>query len=225
MNLKRSLISLNVPPMPRAEYVLGLFRISEWISRYGTDSTRVFEKRPDLYRWVAQDLLGGGPVSYLEFGVFTGASLRFWTDCNQHAESRFFGFDTFEGLPEDWNLFSGRIKSGAYSAGGTIPQFEDPRVHLFKGLFQDTLLSFLASTNLGGQLVLHMDADLYSSTMFVLARMHSLLSPGTVLIFDEFNGPLDEFRAWEDYVHSHMRKYECLAQRNDYEQVVLRLVS
>jgi hypothetical protein len=61
--------------------------------------------------------------------------------------------------------------------------------------------------------------------MYVLARMHPHLAPGTVLIFDEFTGPLDEYRAWTDYARSHIRSYECLAQRNDYEQIVVRLTA
>ena len=224
MELKTALMSLGLPSIPRAEYLLGLFRIGGWISEYGRKA-RVFAERPDMYRWVAQDLLQGGPVTYLEFGVFNGNSIRFWSETNRHPDSRFYGFDTFEGLPEDWQMFSGTAKKGAYSAGGQIPRIDDARVELFKGLFQETLPGFLDTVPLSGQLVLHMDADLFTSTLYVLARMHPHLAPGTVLIFDEFTGPLDEYRAWSDYVRSHIRTYEVLAQRHNYEQIVVRLTA
>jgi hypothetical protein len=222
--VKTARIAHGLPPIPRAEYLLGLFRIGAWIAEYGRKA-RVFAERPDLYRWVAQELLAGGPVTYLEFGVFNGNSIRFWSQTNRHPDSRFHGFDTFEGLPEDWQFFTGTAQKGAYSAGGKIPQIDDSRVSFYKGLFQDTLPGFLAATSLSGQLVLHMDADLFTSTAYVLARMHPHLAPGTILIFDEFTGPLDEYRAWTDYVRSHMRRYEVLAQRHNYEQIVVRVTA
>ena len=225
MNLKNLLMSSRIAPMPRLEYLLGMLRITRWISERSTPQTKVFEKRPEMYRWVAKDLLADRPVQYLEFGVFSGASMRFWVECNQNSESRFHGFDTFEGLPEDWQYFSGMAERGSFSAEGKIPQIDDSRVSFYKGLFQQTLPDFIGTTQLDGQLVLHMDADLYSSTMYVLARMHPLIVAGTVLIFDEFTGPLDEFRAWTEYTHSHMRTYELLGQRKNYEQDVLRELS
>jgi hypothetical protein len=218
-------LSSHVAPLPRLEYLLGMLRINRWISEKSSPQLKVFERRPEMYRWVAKDLLADQPVKYLEFGVFSGASMRFWVDCNQHPQSQFYGFDTFEGLPEDWQFFSGKAERGSFSAEGKIPHIDDSRVHFYKGLFQHTLPDFLARSQLEGQLVLHMDADLYSSTMYVLARMHSHMTPGTVLIFDEFTGPLDEFRAWTEYAHSHMRTYELLGQRKDFEQVVLRILT
>ena len=55
-----------------------------------------------MYGYLQQTVLKDAPIDYLEFGVADGASLRSWCALNQRPESRFFGFDTFTGLPEDW---------------------------------------------------------------------------------------------------------------------------
>jgi len=38
------------------------------------------------------------------------------------------------------------------------------------------------------------DADLYSSTIFVLNSLESVMIPGTYVYFDEFNHQFDELR-------------------------------
>ena len=58
-------------------------------------------------------------IDYLEFGVYRGASIRAWVGLSAHKESRFIGFDSFEGLPERW---SGSLGAGAFDAGGNIPE-------------------------------------------------------------------------------------------------------
>ena len=91
--------------------------------------------REELYRYVNDTLLGNSnqSIDYLEFGVFEGASIRQWCDLNQNASSRFVGFDSFEGLPEDWH--SGKRK-GAFNTNGKRPEIADTRVSFVAGWFQ-----------------------------------------------------------------------------------------
>lgn len=91
--------------------------------------------REDLYRHMSDTLLDGSKKAfdYFEFGVFEGASIRQWCALNQNAGSRFFGFDSFEGLPEDWH--SGKRK-GAFNRGGKSREIADPRVSFVAGWFQ-----------------------------------------------------------------------------------------
>src|ERR1022692_2079890 len=64
-------------------------------------------------------------IDYLEFGVYQGESMQVWADLNTHPDSRFVGFDSFEGLPEDWT--KGK-PAGTFDAGGKTPAIPDPRV-------------------------------------------------------------------------------------------------
>ena len=55
-----------------------------------------------------------------------------------------------------------------------------------------------------------MDADLYSSTLFVLTKLDRLFDEKTIITFDEF-GYLDkEFLAFYDYTRSFYRDYEII---------------
>lgn len=93
-----------------------------------------FEERSGLYRHLASLIVE--PIDYLEFGVWQGASIRQWASLNSHQSSRFFGFDSFHGLPEDWDALHPK---GTFSTKGQMPKIDDQRVAFVPGLFQDTL--------------------------------------------------------------------------------------
>jgi hypothetical protein len=135
-----------------------------------------------------------GPIDYLEFGVAQGDTIRWWVENNRHPESRFVGFDSFEGLPEQWE----HIPKGTYSTFGKIPEVPDPRCSFVKGLFRDTLPGWLIGRDFPRRTVLHVDADLYSSTLLVLLQVLPRLVTGDIIIFDEFDTYLHEYRALVD---------------------------
>jgi O-methyltransferase len=147
-------------------------------------------------------------IDYLEFGVAEGGTFAHWLELNTNAQSRFFGFDSFEGLPEDWNL---RQASGGFSTGGKPPRTSDPRAEFVVGWFQRTLVEFLASYTPASQLVIHIDCDLYSSTLYCLTVLDRFIVPGTVVIFDEFYDPLHEYRALVDYCTACVREFDLIA--------------
>ncbi|MEP6648156.1 MAG: class I SAM-dependent methyltransferase, partial [Saprospiraceae bacterium] len=159
------------------------------------------------------------PVMYLEFGVSEGYSFRWWANANQHKDSTFFGFDTFEGLPESWGTYG----KGDMSAG--VPATKDSRSTFIKGLFQDTLFDFIRSHNLTDhRKIIHLDADLFSSTLFVLTSLAPFLSKGDILFFDEFNVPNHEWMAYQIFTDSFYVKTEILGAVNNYYQVAFRIV-
>jgi hypothetical protein len=164
------------------------------------------------FEYIATEHIKGKPIDYLEFGVFKGDSIRKWAELNSHPDSRFFGFDTFEGLPEEWNASYGR---GAFDVGGLVPQIADQRVKFIKGLFQETLPDFLRSISLTSHLVIHNDSDLYSSTLYVLTMLEQWFTPGTIIMFDEFPSALHEFRAWHDYQSAYQRSAVPIAMTDD----------
>ena len=127
----------------------------------------------------------------LEFGVGKGESLRLIA-----AHMPVIGFDTFQGLPHDWRP--------GYPAG-SFAQPHPPAVDnadLVIGLFEDTLAG-ADFTDLEIGLV-HLDADLYSSTATALRAVGPHLHTGCFVVFDEWHGYAgaenDEQRAWREFV-------------------------
>lgn len=177
-------------------------------------------KRYMLYDHVAvTDRLKDTPIVFMEFGVSKGNSFKWWLNANTHPDSRFYGFDTFSGLPEDW----GKYKKGdmaAYPEGIT-----DPRHEFIKGLFQDTLYPFLESGKVKktDRKVIHLDADLFSATLFVLTSLRPILHKDDILIFDEFNVPAHEFMAFMFFTESFYIEYELVGAVNNFFHAAFRL--
>jgi O-methyltransferase len=179
-----------------------------------------YNDRVKLHEYIAKnENLENEPITYMEFGVCGGESFFWWMEKNKSTQSKFFGFDTFEGLPENWGPF----KKGDMSAG--LPELKDARGKFYKGLFQDTLFPFLEEHNLhnAGRKVIHMDADLYSSTLFALTSIARYLKPNDIILFDEFNVPNHEFAAFNQFVASYYIKYELLGAVNNYYQIAIKL--
>lgn len=176
-----------------------------------------YNKRYDLYKHIIESE-NLDEIYYLEFGIAKGHSFKWWLENSTNKNSRFAGFDTFEGLPEDWGFF----KQGEMVGG--IPEISDKRCEFRKGLFQDTLPLFLKEFDAGLKKVVHLDADLYSSTIFVLTSIAPLLKKDDILIFDEFNVPLHEFKAYTEFISSFYIKTEVIGAVNNYYQIAFKVV-
>ncbi|MES2479821.1 MAG: TylF/MycF/NovP-related O-methyltransferase [Bacteroidota bacterium] len=178
---------------------------------------RNYEKRLNLYKFVSDKYsLNSIEINYLEFGVASGSSFKWWLVNNTNQKSSFSGFDTFEGLPEEWGTYD----KGAMSS--TIPVINDERGSFFKGLFQDTLVNFIEanSTKLKSdtQKVIHMDADLYSATAFTLSQLYPFLRKGDVILFDEFSVAMHEFKAYDEFINNFYVKLTPIASVNNFYQ-------
>jgi Methyltransferase domain len=188
-------------------------KVADWLRN--NKAVPTFENKNDLYGYIVGKYLKGQPIDYLEFGVQTGYSFKMWLKANQHAESRFYGFDTFTGLPEDWTKLH---KQGAFDAAGQIPDVNDSRAQFVKGLFQDTLRSFLGSFQRQNRIVVNIDSNLYSSALYTLASMDDLLTTGDIIIFDEFSSALHEYRAWHDYLSAFRRTAQPIVKSGDFAE-------
>ena len=201
--------------------LLWYLELGRWLKKHPTDVH--LEDWKALFDHV-NTLLGNDEICYLEFGVSHGESFRYWTKLNGHPKSRFYGFDTFTGLPEEWKVFTGSQPQGAFSTGGHAPQLTDPRVKFVSGLFQDTLADFVQTLSQPSQLVVHCDADLYTSTLFVLTTIHSLLVPGAIVMFDDFTTANHDFRAFHDYTTSYRRNYEVIGTaKPSFRKMAIRI--
>ena len=187
-----------------------------------------YSKRYSLYEHVLKtEKLDDGTINYLEFGVSQGHSFRWWVEHNKNTNSTFHGFDTFTGLPEKWNIF----KEGAMSTEGKTPDVNDTRVTFVKGLFQDTLPGFLKEfggynkfkLSADNRKVIHLDADLYTSTLYVLTSLAPFLKTGDILLFDEFAVPRHEFLALKNFTSSFRINYEVIGAANNYYFLAIKI--
>ncbi len=88
-------------------------------------------RREKLYdALISQEQVGSLPVDYFEFGVAGGYSFKWWLNTIPIRPSRFYGFDTFEGLPEDFGPFA----KGTMAAALESLNITDPRASFLQGL-------------------------------------------------------------------------------------------
>jgi len=179
-----------------------------------------YNKRYPMYEWVIEKEGLTGPVNYIEFGVAGGHSFDWFMTKNTDHESRFYGFDTFDGLPEDWGPF----KKGSFSNNNEMPLIKDFRGKFYKGLFQQTVPEFLAELDNSRRNVLMMDADLWSATLYALISFAPYLKKGDIIFFDEFVVPTHEFKAFLDFTQSHYINLELIAAANNYYFAAFKVV-
>lgn len=137
----------------------------------------------------------------LEFGVYKGSTIRQLRNMFD-ASFDVFGFDSFEGLPEAWS--GTHHKAGAMSTNGVIPNVKG--VDFYAGWFSETIPDYLEIAQPIG--LLHVDCDLYSSTVDILWGLDEFIVDGTVIVFDEWY-----------YNHRDIPEYRHHEQRAFYEWV------
>jgi len=202
-----------------------LLKLSKWASDnnskmemndFYNKSKIVHKNRLTLYGYISEKFnLKDEDISYLEFGVSSGNSLKWWTENNKNSKSSFFAYDTFEGLPEDYGVY----KSGSLTTNGVLPDIDDDRIEYKVGLFQDTLLKSIKKIDFEKQVVLHLDADIYSATIYTLSILYPYLKKGDIILFDEYGVPNHEFKVFDDFTKSFYIKLEPVGAINNYLQV------
>ena len=172
-----------------------------------------YNRRLKLYEEVSKgENLENSAIDYFEFGVCGGHSFKWWLEHNKNADSKFYGFDTFEGLPEAFGPFG----KGSMAVALESLNINDTRASFYKGLFQDTLVPFLEQYKSERKKLIHLDADLFSATLFSLSQLYRYLNDGDILLFDEFAVPKHEFMAFKIFSESFYVNYEVIGAANNY---------
>lgn len=177
--------------------------------------------RDAFYRAVAQAVTT--PGLWLEFGVYEGGTINFLASLRP--DVTLWGFDSFEGLPEQWN---GVVPKGHFNLGGNLPPVAS-NVRLVKGWFDQTLPGFLREHS--EQIAfLHIDSDLYSSARTVLTHCAPRLRSGSIIVFDELlNYPgyeQHELKAFQEFLTETGFGFEPIGWVNeDFSRAAVRLVS
>lgn len=150
----------------------------------------------------------------LEFGVGTGNSFR--RLCGLSHPRKVFGFDSFEGLPENWAI----TKHVIFAAGSF--KYNPPRTpdngELVIGWFEDTIPVWKQKYE-GNIAFIHVDSDLYSSCRTILTLLNDRIVPGTIIAFDEMyhydNWQEGEYKAHKEWCEEYQRKtHEITVNRN-----------
>ena len=175
-----------------------------------------FEKHPKLVRYVVE--AANLPGLYLEFGVGRGKSIR-WI--GSHADRTVHGFDSFDGIPEYWN----GNPVGAFAQKQLLKVPDNVKFEI--GMFDATIGPFLEQ-NSDPISLLHVDCDLYSSTVTILDELGSRLQPGAIVLFDEYyNFPRwqqHEHKAFQEFVERNGVEYEYIAYSVTGQQVAARIL-
>lgn len=148
----------------------------------------------------------------LEFGVSAGDTIKAIQGLTQRP---IYGFDCWEGLPEDWIGSDGKQvqAKGAYKSD---PPEVDAHVTLVSGLFEDSLPGFLEEHSESISFI-HIDCDLYSSTKYVLTALKDRFVNGSVILFDELAGydgyEAHEYKAFIEFLEETGYDFEIIGKR------------
>ena len=135
------------------------------------------------------------PQTFYEFGCHSGRTFGAAINASKFLKMKnfkSFAFDSFQGLPETDEM-DGYFKTGTFHTPEekfkniikkSTGQVLGPN-QVIRGFYKESLTSELCQRlpKIG---VLHIDVDLYSSTVEVLEFVRELLVSGSVILFDDY---------------------------------------
>jgi len=174
-------------------------------------------------RWCEENRLAEG-TDYLEFGIFRGFTLWYAQALARDMgirDMRFFGFDSFFGLPPTKGIDEeGEFQEAAYASPRTeVESFLNTygvdwsRTYLVEGWFEKTLtLNTAKKYGLKRCSLCVIDCDLYESTRVVLKFIEPIIAEQCVILFDDWRSfgddpNKDEQKAFAEFLqrNSHIR--------------------
>jgi Macrocin-O-methyltransferase (TylF) len=159
---------------------------------------------------------------WAEFGVWRGNTINVIAD-HVGNQTTVHGFDSFEGLPEDWQ---GRYREGEFHMNGALPKVR-PNVVLHKGWFDETVPKFAAEHPDEPVALLHIDCDLYSSTKVIFGSLGDRLRPGSVIVFDEYFNYAGwrehEYKAFQELLLARSLRYRYVAYNDSEMNVTVQI--
>ena len=149
---------------------------------------------------------------WLEFGIHEGETIIYTAGGKLGIPGfKIYGFDSFEGLPEDW---IGDNVKGTFDLNGKIPNhlLQYPNIDIIKGWFDKSLPKFIKEQNINKISFLNIDSDLYSSANTILTLLTPYFKGECIIHFDEFcnypgaeNG---EYKAFSEFLHKNKHNIE-----------------
>jgi hypothetical protein len=174
-------------------------------------SAKLFHSRKDIIAYALKKRPKG---HILELGVHGGVSLRMISG-KIGKKDTVYGFDSFEGLPEEWpfneevTLPKGRFACPPPAAG--------PNAEIVVGWIEDTLPEWLGQYP-GPIAFVHFDLDIYESTATGLRELNHRFRQGTILLFDELVEFRDNVSTREAYAKWREGEWKALLEWLEYSQ-------
>jgi hypothetical protein len=106
-------------------------------------------------------------------------------------------------------------------------KIQDSRAEFVKGTFQATLNDFIRNHEqelTKKPKLIHLDADLFSSTLFALSQLYPYLRQGDIILFDEFNVANHEFLAFKIFTESFYVNLKLIGAQNNFYQTAFVVV-
>lgn len=183
-------------------------------------TVKTFEHRLNLLNYALSKTTISG--EYLEFGVYKGASINYIA--THKPENLIYGFDSFEGLPENWNQY---YQKGHFK----LEKFPNTRknVKLIQGWFENTIPDFKQNI-LGNKQIafLHCDCDLYSSIKTIFTNLNNNIKSGTIIVFDGYlnyqGWQNNTYKAFQEFIFENNLKYEYIGYVYNSKQVAVRII-
>lgn len=144
---------------------------------------QTFEEAHNVYHFAkAMAKIEGDMV---EVGVFRGSSAKII--CEVKGDKALHLFDTFEGLPEPGESDEGIMKAGSSRAGlEAVKNYLQhyPNVHFHKGLFPQETAGSVKNDTFS---FVHLDANLYQTTLDSLEFFYGRMARGGVIITHDYS--------------------------------------
>lgn len=156
---------------------------------------------------------------FIEFGVYKGKTINFIAS---NTDQVVYGFDSFEGLPEDWR---DQFEKGTFKLD-KLPKVKK-NVKLIKGWFENTLPHFIERYPEKCAFI-HIDCDLYSSTKTIFDLLKNKIKKDTIIVFDEFfNYPgwkEGEYKSFIEFIEDNNIKFKYIGYCRYDEQVAVKII-
>lgn len=225
---------LTLMPGAREALANAYVKLPLWLSRpaYSVARNTVFRdnnRRMPVFEAAFAEVRQAAKIGdYLEFGVGRGTSLitanKISRRMDDFAAMRFHAFDSFEGLPcTEGPFVKGEMAYDQQVFARFITAAGVPisRVTTSKGFFDRSLSPELAVSldiERGRAHIVHIDCDLYRSTVPVLDFIAPLLGIGSVVIFDDWFAFDSEKEPWR---HGEQRAFIAWSERDRFEPIAV----
>ena len=181
----------------------------------------LFDNKQSLWDFTIRKIEVLSSCDILEFGCYKATSINYFA--NKLPNNKFYGFDSFQGLPSDW--FGQNIPMGTFDLKLNLPRVSK-NVELIPGWFDESLPKFFEKNPELNTSFLHIDSDTYESACTVLIHARDHLKPGVFILFDEYlsypNWENGEFLAWQEFCSENSIKYRYLGFAT--EQALIEII-